>query len=208
MNGDLHLEFLVEEPSMGAFLRAWLPNVLRPGVTYGVYPFRSKTDLLSKLPARLQGYRSWRRSNTRIVVLVDRDRDDCQALKARLDAAARDAGFVTRLSEPQDWGLLNRIVVEELEAWFIGDWEAVRAVYPRVAPNLRARVGYRDSDAISGGTWEKLEGVLQKAGYFGSGLRKQELAHDVGARFDATRCDSRSFRALWTALADVGAVKA
>lgn len=199
MNGELHLEILVEEPSMEAFLRAWLPGVLRSGVTFAVHPVRSKRDLLSKLPARLKGYRSFLASNVRLFVLVDRDQHDCRDLKAKLEAAAREAHLVTRSSDPHAWSLVNRIVVEELEAWFIGDWEAVRAVYPSAQPNLRAKAAYRDSDAISGGTWEALERVLQRAGYFGSGLRKLELARAVGAHFQASRCDSRSFRALWTA---------
>jgi hypothetical protein len=31
---------------------------------------------------------------------------------------------------------LNRIAVEELEAWFFGDIEALRAVYPKLSATL------------------------------------------------------------------------
>jgi len=44
-----HLELLVEEPSMEAFLRALLPRVLPAGRTFEVHAFQGKDDLLAKL---------------------------------------------------------------------------------------------------------------------------------------------------------------
>ena len=51
-----HLEFLVEEPSMEAFLRALLPRLLPRDRSFEVHPFQGKSDLLDKLQARLRGY--------------------------------------------------------------------------------------------------------------------------------------------------------
>ncbi len=51
-----HLELLVEEPSMEAFLRALLPRLLPQDRTFEVHPFQGKSDLLGKLEARLRGY--------------------------------------------------------------------------------------------------------------------------------------------------------
>ncbi len=50
-----HLEILVEEPSMEAFLRELLPRVLGDAATFEIYPYQCKDDLLAKLPARLKG---------------------------------------------------------------------------------------------------------------------------------------------------------
>lgn len=52
------LQFLVEEPSMEAFLRALLPRFLPPNCTFAIHPFNGKPDLLRKLPQRLKGYRN------------------------------------------------------------------------------------------------------------------------------------------------------
>ena len=73
-----HLEVLVEEPSMEALLRGFLPRMLGD-VTFQVYPFQCKSELLQHLPERLRGYSSWLPPTWRILVVVDRDDDDCRA---------------------------------------------------------------------------------------------------------------------------------
>lgn len=55
-------------------------------------------------------------------------------------------------------------------------------------------------DAIAGGTWEAMERVLRKAGYFNSGLRKLNLARSVAAHMDIHRNRSRSIQAFATAV--------
>jgi len=72
--------------------------------------------------------------------------------------------------------VLNRIVVEELEAWFFGDIEALATAY-RAFLQTSARKPIIGIPTLSvGGTWEALERVLQRAGYFGGGLSKIEVA--------------------------------
>lgn len=88
-----HLEILVEEPSMEAFLRALLPRMLGDAASFNVYPYQCKVDLLAKLPARLRGYASWLPQTWRIVVVVDRDDDDCVALKQRMEQMTADVGL-------------------------------------------------------------------------------------------------------------------
>jgi hypothetical protein len=92
----MHIEFLVEEPSAEAALQNLVPKICGSGITFGIHAYRSKTDLLSKLPQRLKGYGNFLPPDWRIVVLVDEDREDCQSLKEKLDRAARDAGLVAR----------------------------------------------------------------------------------------------------------------
>lgn len=192
-----HLEFMVEEPSMEIFLRELLPRLIPATATFAVYPHQSKGDLLRKLPARLQGYAKWLPQNWRIVVVIDRDDDDCDVLKQRLEGISANAGLRTRTSHPnQTWQVISRIAIEELEAWYFGDWEAVREEYPKAPNTIPKKAPYRDSDAVQGGTWEALERILQRVGYFKGGLRKTEIARTLGKCIDPTRNRSRSFVAF------------
>lgn len=193
----------VEEYSMEAALEQLLPKRLGD-VEYQIIRFQCKDDLLKQAPARLKGYAAWLPEHWRILVLVDRDDDDCGPLKERLERMAADAGLLTKMNAAQGQGfqVVNRIAIEELEAWFFGDWAAVQAAYPRVSAAVPQKAGFRDPDAIAGGTWEAIERVLQRSGYFSSGLRKLELARSVAGHMDIQRNRSRSFQAF------IGAVTA
>ena len=89
--------------------------------------------------------------------------------------------------------MANRVVVQELEAWYFGDWEAVRSVYPRVNASIPRRAGYRDPDAIPD-TWEAFERILRKAGYFKTGLRKIEAARAIAPHINLKQNRSGSFQ--------------
>ena len=199
-----HLEFLVEEPSMEAFLRVALPRMIPGSCSFNIHAFRGKPDLLRKLHRRLRGYQHWIPSSYRIVVLVDRDDQDCHVLKADLEAAAGMTSLLTRSQTAGGlWRIANRIVIEELEAWYFGDWEAVRRAYPRVSADIPRRATYRDPDAIKGGTWEAFERVMKKHGYFTTGLRKVEAAEAIAAHINPDRNGSGSFGVFRSILAEV-----
>ncbi len=196
-----HLEILVEEPSMEAFLKELLPRVIGDQPSFRIYPHQGKQDLLEKLEARMRGYRSWLPANCRIVVLVDRDDDDCSNLKGHMEQISHSAGLRSRSAAGGlPWQVVNRIVIEELEAWYFGDWNAVRRSYPRVAANVPMKAPYRQTDAIAGGTWEALERILKQAGYFTSGLRKIEIGRILGKQVDPAANRSPSFIAFRDAL--------
>ena len=186
---------LVEEYSMEAALEHLLPKLLGD-IEYQIIRFQCKDDLLKNAPERLRGYASWLPANWRILVLVDRDDDDCMVLKAELENMAAAAGLLTKTAADngQCFQVVNRIAIEELEAWFFGDWSAVQAAYPRVPATLPQKAGFRDPDAVAGGTWEALERVLKKAGYFSTGLRKVELARSVAVHMNPPNNTSRSFQ--------------
>lgn len=197
------IHFLVEEPSAERFLRQVLPALL-PGIQFEIFSYQGKADLLKHLEDRLKGYAAWLPGNHRIVVLVDRDADDCPELKKKLEDAAKNARLGTR-SRPNrgSYWVVNRIAVEELEAWYFGDWKAVRTAYPRVSGTIPNQAKFRKPDAITGGTWEALENIMQKSGYFRTGLRKIELAEAVGRYFAPARNTSPSFQAFAQALAEL-----
>jgi len=190
-----HLEILVEEPSMEAALRLLVPK-MAADVSFAVYAYQCKQELLGRLEQRLRGYSKWLPSDWRILVVVDQDGDDCHTLKQKLEDAARNAGLRTRTIRQHEWQVVNRLAIEELEAWFFGDWEAVCRAFPGVDSNIPQKAGYRNPDRIHGGTWEALERVLRKAGYFKTGIRKIESARAIAAQMDPAANRSRSFQVL------------
>lgn len=164
-----------------------------------LYQHQGKHNLLKRLPGRLRGYAGWLPPSWRIIVVVDRDQDDCLQLKADLDRFAADAGLATRTSAGGGpYAVVNRLAIEELEAWYFGDWAAVRAAYPDVSAHIPGQARYRLPDAIAGGTWENFERILKRSSYFTTGLRKVEAARAISAHLDPEANRSQSFQALRT----------
>lgn len=198
-----HVEVLVEELSMEAALRVLLPRVLGD-LSFEVYPHQGKPDLLMRLPERLRGYAAWLPDDYRIVIVVDRDDDDCSELKQQLEQIASNAGLRSRSQAGgQPYQVVNRLAIEELEAWYFGDWNAVLAAYPKVTDKIPNQPKYHDPDAITGGTWEAFERVLQRAGYFQTGLRKIEAARTVAEHWQPQDNCSRSFQAFHDVLQEM-----
>jgi len=199
----MHIEFLVEERSAEVALRYLVPKIVGADHSFRIHPFNGKQDLLSKLAQRLRGYARWLPENSLIFVLVDRDRDDCHDLKELLEREALASRLAT-LTHPDPGGgyrVVNRLAIEELEAWFLGDIEALVAAYPRLAKHRSGLARFqRDPDSVRGGTWERLEKILRRAGYYRSGLRKIENARLVSEHMDPKRNASRSFQVFCEAL--------
>jgi len=186
------LHFFVEEPSAERALKHLLPRIV--DCEFEFFVFNGKPDLLRRLPDRLRSYAGWAVSaGVKVVVVVDRDADDCRELKARLEKMSDQAGLVSSGSGPT---VLNRIVVEELESWLLGDVEALRRAYPRLPVGLAAQARFRDPENVPGGCWEALEYVLQQHGYYQVGLSKGRLAEDVAQHMDVENNQAPSFRAF------------
>ena len=188
---------------MERFLAEWLPRMLPSDCTFAIHAHQGKHAMLRKLEGRLRGYAASMPPQCRIVIVVDRDNDDCLELKSRLEEICRRAGLRSRRAQGNpDWQVVTRIAIEELEAWYFGNWSAVRAAYPRISPNTPRQAAYRNPDAISGGTWEAFERILQKSGYFGQGMAKLKVATDIGREFDPTTSTSSSFWVFWNAISE------
>lgn len=204
------IDVLLEEPSAKAALDQFLPRLLPSHVDVRCLTFQGKPDLLKQLPDRLRGYRErLRHESLWIVVLIDRDNDDCRGLKHKLEEMARTAGLTTK-SAPDptgDFVVVNRIAVEELEAWFLGDEAALIAAYPRLRPGVTRTRKIRDPDAVQGAA-EALHRILQRAGYYKNlHMPKGDVARHVGAHLSLLPGHNRSpsfqaFVAGMMALAD------
>lgn len=121
--------FLLEEPSMVELLRGVLPKVFPEWVEnhhWIAVPHNGKSDLEASVPRKL---RAWCVPDDRFIIMRDNDGGDCRVHKQRLLqlAAVKPAEQV-----------LVRIVCQELEGWFLGDLEAVKAAYPVAARNIIA----------------------------------------------------------------------
>ena len=190
----MQIEFLLEERSAEVALKLIIPKILSNDVGRDFHSFQGQQDLLGKLPTLLKGYKSRITNDWRIMVLIDEDRKDCFQLKAQLEGIAHDAGFVTKSSAPPagDFQVVNRLAIEELEAWFFGDIEALQAAYPNVSRNLQCQDRYRDPDAITGGTHEALGRVLK--GYHPKRFPKTKVARKIAKHMEPSRNRSKSFQ--------------
>lgn len=164
----MHLDVFCEERSGAIALETLVPRIA-PGVTFELHVYRGIEDLFAKLPARLRGLaRTYAHTAAwAAVVLVDEDRVDCEARKAVLDAAAAGAGLVTRTRWREEglerYHVVNRLAVEEIEAWFLGDPAAMQASHRLRDAGYAGRERYRNPDAVAGGTWEALYDLLYES---------------------------------------------
>ena len=133
----MKLIFLLEEPSMKYLLDELLPRILPPDVTFQTIPHHGKRDLERSIPRKLRGWKE--PGDIRFVILHDQDTKDCVSLKQEL----------LQLCAVTDRPCLVRIACQEMEAWYIGDIDALCAAYDR--PKLREVIRkkkFRVPDAI------------------------------------------------------------
>ena len=197
----MHIKFFLEEPSAEEALKHILPKILSPHVICIFHVFEGKEDMLEELPKHLKGHQ-WIPDDWRIIVLIDEDRRDCHELKAYLEKAAHEAGFVTKSSAApnEDFQVVNRLAIEELEAWFFGDIEALHAAYPRISINLGTKAKYRNPDTITGGTDKVLERLLIQKNYYKGRLPKVRVAQNIAPHMEPSRNRSRSFQVFFEGL--------
>ena len=116
-------------------------------------PNKKDPTLLHNLPSKLRAYGNCRSPEQKVIVLVDLDdREDCAVFKQQLASMLDycDRKPVT----------LFRIAIEELEAWFLGDREAILKAYP--SAKMDALDHYvQDSQC---GTWETLADIVHPGG--------------------------------------------
>lgn len=166
--------FLLEEPSMKEFLDAFLPRML-PGLEFLCVKHEGKKDLEKSIPRKL---RAW--SDVSFIVVRDNDGADCRKVKSHLKELCRKNGH------PET---LVRIACQELEAWYLGEPQALAAAYsqPELS-NLGCKAKYRDPDSL-GRPSEELSRLIPE-------FRKREAARRMGGQMTTTEegNSSRSFR--------------
>lgn len=159
---------------MAEFLQVWIAREY-PSVPFRCVPHEGKSDLFKSIPRKL---RAWREPNVRFVVIIDNDNRDCRELKREIQASCQKSG--------RDDALV-RIACQELEAWYLGDPEALAAAFgDRGLLDRLRRARFRDPDTLPRPSDElaRLVPAFQKV----SGARA--MANHI----DRTRNRSPSFR--------------
>lgn len=130
------LVFMLEEPSMKTLLEGLLPRLF-PALDFLCIAHEGKSDLEKSIPRKL---RAWAVPGDRFVVVRDNDGGDCLALKDHLSGVCQLAGRTDTLI---------RIVCQELEAWYLGQPDAIAVAFeePGIPAKCRA-ARFRNPDTI------------------------------------------------------------
>lgn len=138
------LEFLVEEKSMAEVLKVLLPRILpapwQLDVNYFIRPHEGKSDLRRSIPRKLKGFAQQKDMETGFVIVQDQDSNDCKTLK-------QDLVQLCKANEADNIKYLIRIVCRELEAWYLGDIDAIHVVFHQFKPDkYRKNASFRQPD--------------------------------------------------------------
>jgi Domain of unknown function (DUF4276) len=156
----------------------------------------------------LKGYSAARArgEDIRVIVLMDRDDDNCVTLKKELDAIAEGSGLTPRVRRDGAvlYTVLNRIAVRELENWFFGDWAAVRAAFTK-SPKDIPRAYRGNPDTPSGKCSDAFERMLHSSGVMISS--KPTWARRIGPHLDPDVNRSPSFMAFVSGVRELAAQK-
>lgn len=205
----MHIEILVEDASGAKLLEAVLPKLLGEQDaphSWRVHSYKgigripnnlnaggdpAKRILLDQLPRLLRGYGKTPGIGA-VVAVLDSDRRSCvdflSELKTLLAGCAPAPNTMFRLA------------IEEVEAWYLGDRQALQAAYPRAKADVLDR--YAQDSAC--GTWELLadavhaggSAAIKKAGWPLPGQIKYEWAEKIGPLLEPDRNTSPSFGKL------------
>jgi hypothetical protein len=209
----MHIEVLVEDSSGARLMGHLLPKMLgehgKPH-TWRVIDYKgigripknmngkadvAKKTLLENLPKALKGY-GRTAGYDKVFVLVDTDDRDVAQFKRELTALAEACGPTPKTG----FGLAT----EELEAWYLGDRQALDKAYPKADTKVLKRY---IQDSVCG-TWELLADAVVKGGakavkthtWVRAGDLKHDWADKMGPLMDITRNQSTSFCAARDAL--------
>lgn len=203
----MHIEVLVEDSSGAKLIEVLLPQVIGPHGephTWRMHSYKgvgrlpaglspqadpAKRALLSQLPRLLAGYGKTSGIDA-VVVVLDSDRRDCKAFLNELKALLKNC-------QPAP-NTLFRLAIEEMEAWLLGDRQALLGAYPRARKEILNRY---TQDSVCG-TWELLADAvypggstaIQAAGWPLPGQLKHEWAEKIGPLMDIENNQSPSFR--------------
>lgn len=203
----MHFQILVEDESGKILLESLIPKILgKESHTFDIKFYKGlghipknlkgKTDpskriLLDQLPRIIQGYgKSWKNyKDALVIVVVDCDQRDCFKFKKELLAMLEKCYVKPRV--------LFRLAIEEIEAWLLGDKNAIKKAYPAAKLNI---LDQYEQDSICG-TWEKLAEALNEEGilietleYPIIGRKKCEWAERIGHYIDIDCNKSKSFQ--------------
>jgi hypothetical protein len=205
----VHLEILIEDLSGKKALDVLIPKLTTAEDTFRIHSYKgigripknmrdpedaSRRILLDNLPKLLKGYgrtfSGYPPTSPATVVLV------CDLDDKTFDAFLEDLNGILSACHPAPTTRFC-IAIEEGEAWFLGDNQALKAAYPNAKDQvLESYV----QDSICG-TWETLadavyqggEKALSAKGWQAVGAEKSRWAENIAPRMDIDNNNSPSF---------------
>lgn len=205
----MHIEILVEDSSGEKLLGAVLPKLLGEygsPHTWNMHSYKGigripknlkagadpkKRILLDQLPRLLQGYGKTPGIDA-VVVVLDTDKRNCGDFLTELKSLAAGCNPAPNT--------LYRLAIEEVEAWYLGDRQALTNAYPRAKADVLHRYV---QDSVCD-TWELLADAIypggstaiKKARWPLPGQVKHEWAEKIGPLLEPDRNVSPSFGKL------------
>lgn len=205
----MHIEILVEDASGKKLLESLLPKLFGEQGdqhTWRLHSYKgigripkdlnaggdpAKRILLNQLPKLLRGYGKTPGIDA-VVVVLDSDRRNCVDFLTELKDLAASCNPAPNT--------LFRIAIEEMEAWYLGDRDALTTAYPRAKIDVLNRYA---QDSVCG-TWELLadaiypggSAAIRNAGWPLPGQIKYEWAGKIGPLLGLDRNVSPSFGKL------------
>lgn len=204
----MHFEVFVEDQSGKKALDILVPKIVGPVHTFRVHFYKGigriprnmrdakaagKRILLENLPKLLKGYGKTQagRSNYQQAVILVCDLDD-KCLKEFRD----ELYGILKACNPRPETRFC-IAIEEGEAWFLGDFPAIKAGYPKSKAKVLSTYV---NDSICG-TWEKLAdatypggaSALSAKGWQMVGAEKSKWAETISRNMDIDNNQSPSF---------------
>ena len=162
----MYVELLIEDQSGKKAMNILVPKMIGSNITVRIHHYRgighipkglkpkdnaSKRKLLGQLPRLLQGLGKVPACKA-VVIICDLDNKDKQQFLSELNG-------VLDACNPKPNAVFC-LAIEEFEAWYLGDLNAVRKAYPRAKSNVLN--GY-ENDSICG-TWEVLANAVYAGG--------------------------------------------
>lgn len=202
----MHIEFLVEDSSGEKLLQVLLPKLIGPHGephTWRLHAYKgvgripkemtsqgdpAKRILLEQLPKLLRGYGKTPGIDA-VVVVLDTDKRDCKTFLTELIAVAMAC-------DPAP-NTLFRLAIEEIEAWYLGDQQALLTAYPKAKQKVLS--SYIQDSACD--TWECLADAvhlggaiaIKKLGWPFPGRAKHMWAEKIGPLMTVDNNQSPSF---------------
>ncbi len=154
---------------------------LYPDLAFQFLAYEGKSDLEKNIPRKL--WAGWP-PGVRFVVLRDNDGADCVQLKQRLLQSCQTAGR---------GDTLVRIVCQELEAWYLGEPDALADVFGNERlRGIGRKARFRDPDTV-----QKPSKALKK---FVPGFQKGSGARMMAKYLSREQNRSKSFQVLLSGL--------
>lgn len=205
----MHFEILVEDQSGQRALDILVPKIIGADHTYNIHPYKgigripknlgtnnnaNKRILLDQLPRLLRGYgnafSNYPAECPAAVILV------CDLDGKCLKSFRQELVDILDSCNPQPKTRFC-IAIEEGEAWFLGDVQAIKAAYPRAKD---AVLNKYMNDSICG-TWERLAdavypggaAALASKGWQAVGIEKSQWSEQISPHMDISNNASPSF---------------